>query len=187
MSFLMGMILLAGAGAAAILRYLPGWPLKSLAAVALAAGAGQLGWQAYQLSFDPRWISDPRNPYVYAHTPAPLPRLGARLDRLAQRVPNGPELWIQVVVPENYWPLPWYLRHFDEKRVGYWLDVKSWMRDRDRLPQPAIVVLSGEVDSGDIATRLAGYGGPIYESLRPGVLIAVYIRKDLWPVFLECQ
>ena len=37
-----------------------------------------------------------------------------------------------------------------------------------------------------MATRLAGYGGPVTKSLRPGVLIAVYVRKDLWPAYLEC-
>jgi predicted membrane-bound mannosyltransferase len=187
MSFLMGMMLLAGAGTTAILRYLPGWPLKTLAAVALVVGAGQLGWQAYESNFDPRWISDPRNPYVYAHTPAPLPRLADRFDRLAQHVPNGHDLRVQVVVPENYWPLPWYLRHFDEKHAGYWLDVNAWLRDRDHLPQPAIVIVAAEVDGEDIAARLAGYDGHVHESLRPGVPITVYIRKDLWEAFLDCR
>jgi hypothetical protein len=184
LSFLMGMILLAAAGAAAIFRFLPTWPMKLMAAIVLAAGAGHLGWQAYQLNFSPRYIADPLNPYVYAHTPMPLPDLAARLDCLAERAPEGRNLWIQVVVPENYWPLPWYLRKFNEERVGYWLDAKTWKRDRDHYPLPAIFILSSDVDCSDIATCLAGYGGPVYESLRPGVLIAVYVRKDLWPAYL---
>ena len=187
LSFLMGMILLAGVGAAAIFRFLPNWPMKLMAAIVLAAGAGHLGWQAYQLNFNPRFMADPLNPYVYAHTPMPLPRLAAQLDRLAERVPEGRDLWIQVVVTDNYWPLPWYLRKFNEERVGYWLDAKAWKQERDHFPPPAILILSSDVDCDDMATRLAGYGGPVYWSLRPGVLIAVYVRKDLWPAYLECQ
>ena len=91
-----------------------------------------------------------------------------------------------MVVPDNYWPLPWYLRKFNEKRVGYWLDAKTWKRDLDRCPPPAILILASDVDTDDMATRLAGYEGPDCGSLRPGVLIAVYVRKDLWPAYREC-
>ena len=181
------MILLAGIGAAAIFRLLPNWPLKLIAVIVLAAGAGHLGWQAYQLNFNPRYLADARNPYVYSHTPLPLPNLGARLDRLAQRVPEGHDLWIQVVVTDNYWPLPWYLRKFNEERVCYWLDEKAWKRDLDRYPPPAILIISSDIDCDDLATRLADYSGPLYESLRSGVLIAVYVRKDLWPTFLAAS
>ena len=187
LSFLMGMILLAGVGAAAIFRVLPNWPLKFVAAIVLAAGAGHLGWQAYQLSFNPRFMADTLNPYVYAHTPTPLPKLALRLDRLAERAPEGHDLFVQVVVTDNYWPLPWYLRKFSESRVGYWLDGQIWKQNRGHYPPPAILILSGDIDRDDLATFLAGYGGPLNGSLRPGVLIAVYVRKDLWPALLDCQ
>ena len=185
LSFLMGMILLAGVGAAAIFRLVPNWPLKLLAVVALATGAGHLGWQAYQLNFKPRYLADPLNPYVYAHTPIPLPRLASRLDRLAEHAPEGHDLWIQVVVTDNYWPLPWYLRKFNEERVCYWLDANAWKQDRDHLPPPGILILSNDVDCDDITTR-PGYSGPGNESLRPGVPIVIYVRNDLWPAYLEC-
>ncbi len=186
LSFLAGMILLAGVGAAAILRLLPYWPLKLIAAILLAAGAGQLGWQAYQLNFNPRFLADPLNPYVYAHTPLPLPRLATQLDCLADSMPQGHDMFVQVVVTDNYWPLPWYLRKFNQERVGYWLDPKAWKRDMTHFPRPAILILSSDVDCDDLKTFLDGYGGPLYQSLRPGMLIAVYIRKDLWPSYLDC-
>ena len=90
------------------------------------------------------------------------------------------------MVTDNYWPLPWYLRKFDEERVCYWLDAKAWKQERDRYPPPAILILSSDVDCDDIAARLAGYGGPDCGSLRPGVFVEVYVRKDLWPAYLEC-
>ena len=187
LSFLMGMILLAGVGVAAIFRILPArsvWIIPVL--LMLIAGAGHLGWQAYQLNFKPRLMADPLNPYVYAHTPMPLPRLGLRLECLAQRVPEGNHLSIQVVA-DNYWPLPWYLRKFDEQRVGYWRDANSWKEDRTRYPPPAILMISADIDEKELGTTLDGYNGPSYESLRPGVLIAVYVGKDLWPAYLECR
>ena len=138
------------------------------------------------MNFKPGFIASPLNPYVYAHTPTPLPRLAARLERLAGRVPEGRDLWIHVVVPDNYWPLPWYLRKFNKERVGYWLDATTWKRDLDRSPPPAILILASDVDTDDIAPRLAGYEGPDCGALRPGVLIAVYVREDLWPAYREC-
>ena len=117
----------------------------------------------------------------------PLPKLAARLDRLAERVPKGRDMWIQVVVPENYWPLPWYLRKFNEERVGYWLDAEAWKQEREHFPPPAMLILSSEVDCDDLATGLADYGGPLHESLRPGVLVSVYLRKDLWSAYLNCH
>jgi predicted membrane-bound mannosyltransferase len=187
LSFLMGMILLAGVGTAAVFRILPNWPLKLCAAVVLAAGAGHLGWQASELSLNPRYLASPLNPYIYAHTPTPLPKRAFQLDRLAERAPEGHDLFIQVAVTGNYWPLPWYLRKFNDARVGYWLDGKVWRADRDRYPPPAILMLSSDIDADNPAASMAGYGGPVYESLRPGVLIAIYVRKDLWSAYLDCQ
>ena len=85
----------------------------------------------------------------------PLPRLGARLDRFAQRVPEGHELWIQVVVPDNYWPLPWYLRKFNEERVGYWLDPAKWESDVERRPLPDMLILSADVESPRLSAKSA--------------------------------
>ncbi|MGD0091772.1 MAG: flippase activity-associated protein Agl23, partial [Planctomycetota bacterium] len=50
LTFLHGMILLAGLGAVAIMRSLPHWTLKALAGVLLAVGLGHLGWEAYRAS-----------------------------------------------------------------------------------------------------------------------------------------
>jgi uncharacterized protein (TIGR03663 family) len=183
LSFLMGLILLAGVGTAAIFRWLPGWPAKTVATLVLAAGGGQLGWQAYQLNFSPRFLADPKNPYIYSHTPTTLPRLLAGLDRLADRVPEGHDLWIQIVAAENYWPIPWYLRRFNEERIGYWLDAKRWKQETIHLPPPAIMIVSGDVEDDDMANRLAGYNS-VYVSLRPGILATVYIQERLWPEYL---
>ena len=187
LSFLMSTILLAGVGAAAIFRCLPNWPMKLVAAIVLAAGAGHLGWQAYQLNFKPRFIADPLNPYVYAHTPPGLARLGGQLDRFAQRSPKGQDPWIHVVVPDNYWPLPWYLRKFPADHVGYWFDPAKWESEIERCPLPDILILSADVESPRLSAKPAAYNDQRIESLRPGVFVRLYVRSDLWPAFLDCQ
>jgi uncharacterized protein (TIGR03663 family) len=181
LNFLMGMILLAGVGVAAVFRFLRSWPLKSMAAIAFAAGAAHLGWQAYQLNFNPRLTADSHNPYVYAHTPTTLPAFCARLDRFAASIPKGHDLWIQVVVPDNYWPLPWYLRRFNPDHIGYWRDAEARKRERQHFPPPAVLMLSTEIE----CNGLTGYAG--MQALRPDTFITIYIRNDLWATFLKCQ
>ena len=148
--FLGPMTLLAGVGAEAVFRRLRGdCPefrpvpldrpklglsalLRALAALALAAGMLQLGWQSYHLNF--RFAADPRNPYCYAHTPPDLVRLAGRLDLAAQRLPAGHDMLIHVVA-DNFWPLPWYLRHFNPERVGYWRSAAEWAEQNRSAPR----------------------------------------------------
>ncbi len=198
LSFLLGLVLLAGIGVEAIVRAILRhagdqyglFPrlrfglLCLLAFSALTAGAGHLAWQSYRLSFDPRLVCDPRNPYVYAHTPLGLPRLAERLDRLRQRMPPGRELTVHVVTKENYWPLPWYLRKFKSGTVGYWLDPAQWQNDLAQDPMPDVLILSADVDSPELAVRLHDYNGQMIESLRPGSFVRIYVRSDLWPEFI---
>jgi len=192
LSFLTGVILLAGIGVEAIaavtrsvseaggsLPRLRSGLLCALASAALAAGAAHLAWQSYRLNFDPRLVADPRNPYVYAHTPLRLPQLADRLDRLRQQMPRGRDLTVHVVVNENYWPLPWYLRKFPPETVGYWLDAKKWQEDLKHLPIPEVLILSADLQSSELAARLGGYNGQMLESLRPGVFVRIYVRNDL--------
>jgi hypothetical protein len=81
LSFLDGMIVLAGIGAAAIIGAVPRLPLKLAAAGLLIAGAVQLGWQCYALNF--RFSADARNPYVYAHTSTDIRKFARQMERLA--------------------------------------------------------------------------------------------------------
>jgi len=177
LSFLQGMILLAGIGAWAILRGLPGWPLRAMACLLLAAGAVHLGWECYALNF--RFYVDQRNPYVYAHTSADAVHLAAQLERLAQSSPAGHDMLIHVVTPENYWPLPWYLRRFNADHVGYWNDATAWANDAAKYPPPAVIILTADVQPTVDENLRATYNKQMIYGLRPGVLVMVYVREDL--------
>ncbi len=196
LSFLLGMILLAGVGVEALFESfrvaLRGfraatalWPFCALVVALgvgiLAAGALHLAWQSYRLNFDPRLVCDPRNPYVYAHTPPGLPRLAQQLDRLCRRMPPGRELTVHVVVKENYWPLPWYFRKFKPENVGYWLDSRQWEKDLVHSHVPDVLIISADIDTPGPS---ASYYVQTFASLRPESLVRVCVRNELWPAFL---
>jgi uncharacterized protein (TIGR03663 family) len=189
LGFLDGMILLAGVGAWAMVRTVPTMPLKIVLVGVLVAGALHLGRQSYLLNF--RFDADQRNPYVYAQTSTDLLNLAAQMERLAGVSPDGYDMVIHVVTPENYWPLPWYLRRFNPDHVGYWQDPSAWQADTSggRGPlagpgsQPSIVILTPDVQPLVDAHLEGAYNQQMMYGLRPGVLLNVYVREDLWDAF----
>jgi uncharacterized protein (TIGR03663 family) len=193
LSFFHGMILLAGVGAWAILRWLPGIPLKGLICILLAAGAGHLARECCLLNFNPRYYADYRNPYVYAHTSTDLLNLAARMERLAQLSPEGHDMVVHVVTPDNSWPLPWYLRkldphpwrQLDHRNVGYWQDPAKWANETAMLPPPSVIILTPDVQEAVTAGLRAAYNQQMMFGLRPEVFVSVWVREDLWQAFLS--
>jgi uncharacterized protein (TIGR03663 family) len=181
LTFLHAMILLAGVGAMAVLRWMPGRVLKIVMGGLLIAGIAYLGRECYWLNF--RLAADTRNPWVYAHTSSDTLNFAAQMERLANASEEGHGMAIHVVTPENYWPLPWYLRRFVADRIGYWPDAADWARDVAQLAPPAVIVLSPDVQTQVDARLRAEYNKQITFGLRPGVLMLVYVRSDLWERF----
>ena len=181
LSFLHAMILLAGVGAAAMLRWMPGRVLKIIMGGLLIAGIAHLGRECYWLNF--RLAADTRNPWVYAHTSSDTLNFAAQMERLANASEEGHAMAIHVVTPENYWPLPWYLRRFAADRIGYWPNPTDWAGDVARLAPPAVIVLSPDMQSQVDRQLRAEYNKQITFGLRPGVLMLVYVRADLWDRF----
>jgi len=183
LSFLQGMILLAGVGAWTILRAVPTVPVKLLAAALLIAGVVHLGRECYALNF--RFYADRRNPYVYAHPSSDVLNLAAQMERLANVSDEGHEMVIHVVTPENYWPLPWYLRQFNRDRVGYWQDAAAWQNDTRQHPPPSVIILNPDVQEKVDANLRGVYNKQMIYGLRPTVLLKVYVREDLWKAFIR--
>jgi len=185
LSFLHGMILLAGIGGWAMLRWLRPVPLKVLAGAFFMAGLGHLGWETYWLNF--RLSADPRNPYVYAHTSSDVLNLAARMERLARAAPEGHDMVIHVVTPENVWPLPWYLRRFHRNRVGYWQDPAAWSDASAKFPPPSVIILTPDSQAAVDAHLRAEYNRQMMFGLRPGVFLSVYVRDDLWQALVATR
>ena len=175
--FFIGIILLAGNGAAFLLdrsKNLASW---SLILLIVCAGLFHLGYQAYSANF--RYYADSRNPYVYAHTSPDFLNLVRRVEDIARYHPDGKDMTIKVIThPDEAWPLPWYLRGFT--RVGYWQEAG----DASPLEDVPVVISSVDMTEGIREYLQETHQGEFF-GLRPEVLLAVHIRRDLWEKFLE--
>jgi len=175
LNFYLGMIVLAGVGAAALVEFFRARSLKSVVAVVLLALTLQLSWQAWRASFV--YSADRRNPYVYAQTAPDLLNLVQRTEGIARVAPAGNETIVKIIAPESdYWPLPWYLRRF--KHLGWY----------DKLPDDPfapIVVVSSKLDA-----RLDEKSGRKWimaglTELRPGKYFELYVELELWKKYVE--
>jgi len=167
LGFLHGMIVLAGFGVAQLVYIAakPHW--RAALAFVLAVVFAHLGWQAWRASY--ALPADPANPYVYAHTSPDVLRLAEDMQELAAARADGHEQLIRVISPE-YWPLPWYLRKFDA--VGYWEEIPDDVQAPIIITCPEYQPLLDELLEGDYHRE--------YYSLRPGVLLALYVESDWW-------
>jgi uncharacterized protein (TIGR03663 family) len=107
-------IVLAGVGGAWFVERSRRPVAKALVAVAMAAIVLHLGWLARESSGP--YASDPRNPYVYAHTGTGVFEIVRQVDWLARAHPEHFAMPIEVITGQNLWPLPWYLRRYPATR-----------------------------------------------------------------------
>jgi uncharacterized protein (TIGR03663 family) len=173
LSALQAMTLLAGVGAVTLVQTVRFPAAKAAVAVVLLAAGAQLAWQA-QRANSAKFCANERNPYVYAHTLYSVVDLTDQLDRLAAIHPQGHHLLIKVMV-DNCWPLPWYLRRFDQ--VGYWDTVPD---DPD-----ADVILASSKLQTELAPRLKGAYQINERGLRRDERLSVYIEQNLWNTFVQ--
>jgi len=178
LNFYLGMILLAGAGAAALINAVRPHPLKVAMLAALLAGSAQLGVQAWRASFV--YASDRRNPYVYAQTVPDLLNLVRRAEGIARVSPDGFQTVVKVIAPDDdYWPLPWYLRRF--RQVGWY----GKMPDDPLDPVAPIIIAASALearldDRSDRKWLMAGM-----TELRPGKFLELYVELGLWTRYVE--
>jgi hypothetical protein len=162
--------------AAGIARLL--WRLLNRFAVCIAtgvlvAGIVHLGWQAWRASVP--FASDPRNPYVFAHTWPDLLRLVDKVKALAQADPLGPEMLIKVIAPDDdYWPLPWYLREFRHL---------AWSNALPPDPYAPVMIVSAGLHAALDESKTHLMVG--YFELRPQVFLELYVQLDLWRAYLR--
>ncbi len=175
LQFLIGMILLAGVGASALLASIRPAPLRAIIAALLVIGVGHLGWQAYRAS----WVlpADVANPYVFAHTSPDTLRLAGRVRELAETSRSRWKIPVKVIWTDAYyWPLPWYLRRFEN--AEYW---QSMPED----PAAPVVIAAPRYDEELTAKLGDDYIMTGYYELRPQVLMQLWVKYDLWVEYLK--
>ena len=172
LGFWHGVILLAGVGAVAVWHFAAGRWWKMVVAVVLLAGAGQLAFQAWRANGI--YSADRRNPYVYAQTSANILELVTKVDALAQVHPQGKHLIVNVSASGgDYWPLPWYLRAFDQ--TGWWAEIPGESKTSILIASP------------EFATKLDENKNLLHAEtfqLRPGIFFTLYVEPDLWRAYL---
>jgi uncharacterized protein (TIGR03663 family) len=179
LSFYIGFILLAGCGAAELLRRVRSSHARKLFLIALLAGCCHLGIQNWYANF--RYPADPRNPFVYAQTSPDFLRLVKRVHDLSAFHPDGVNMLIKVVAaPYEQWPLPWYLR--DMRRVGYWTDAAG-AGGFDGIP----VIIASQENAGVLQSILGDHFEAEFYGLRPDVVLTVFIDRPLWERFLSAR
>lgn len=177
LNFLQPLIVMAGVGADALIRGVPWRAWRVGVAVVLALLTLQLARQSCLANFE--YYADVRNPYVYGHTSNAIKNLEERLDQIAAISPEHHNMLIGVISPtRDYWPLPWYLRKFERK--GFW-DTLPSERDSPLYSAPMLIVSSSI--AREVNDKLAREYHSEMHALRPGVLLTVFIRSDLWDAF----
>lgn len=181
LSFLQGMILLAGVGAMVVLALAPNALARVITVLLLLASGAFLIRQAYQANYE--LCAHPWNPYVYAHTLPEVVTVAERVDEISEVHPDGSDMYIQVICPDNYWPLPWYLRRFPN--VGWWRQLD------EQVPLAPLVIIGAGIQK-DLIKRLSEIDTayvPLLRAyqLRPGVLLRGYVTKDLWDRYEQHQ
>jgi uncharacterized protein (TIGR03663 family) len=175
LGFWNGLILVAGVGAAVIVRSVRPFIARVGIALVVFASAAQLG--ALSWSAEHQYASSTKNPYVYAQTADDILKLIAKIENVSSAHSNRHALVIKVMAPDDdYWPLPWYLRAF--RNVGWW----------DRLPPDPyapIMVVSSRLHAGLDESKTHQMVG-IFQ-LRPQEFFEMYVDVNLWRAWLATR
>lgn len=105
--------------------------------------------------------ADESNPYAYAHTSDDILGVSGEIADLARR--NGIAKPRIAVIAADPWPLPWYLRHFDQ--VGFW-------QPGQQVGDADFFITSTDA-ANQYADRLQSFR-PEFFGVRPGVLILLW-------------
>lgn len=190
LGFLHGMILLAGVGAAVLVKLMPNVLPRLIILLLLFEGSIHLLWQSCLSNYG--YYSDSRNPYVYAHPTTEVFTIAKKIEEYASVHEDGYNIPVDVICPQgDYWPLPWYLRSFKEIR---------WSNEVvNDAPSAPLIIASPDVEAAltnklYVLTPLEKrqmymflFDEPYYVWLRPKVKLLGFVRKDLWDSFQKHQ
>jgi hypothetical protein len=171
-----GVILLAGIGTHYLFSTWKGRIPRILISLVLMGGLFHLFYQGRLLNEE--YYEESKNPHVYAHTISDVRSLTRTVEKLSSIHPDGNKMIIQVIARDSdYWPLPWYLRAF-ENNTGWYPKVP------DNLAAPVIIYsprFSAQVKERlKSPHRFAGFYG-----FRPNVFFQISVEESLWDQYVE--
>jgi len=171
-----GLILLAGLGFRYAMTTWKNKIVQTIVLVLLIGGSIHLVYQAHLLN--DVYYEEPKNPHVYAHTISDAKRIVRTVDLLSQAMPKGKLPLTQVIAKNNdCWPLPWYLRKY-ENFTGYYATVPEQVIGDIIILSPEFTGKIKEI-AGD-QYQFAGFYG-----FRPKVFFQVAVKKELWKEYIR--
>ena len=174
LNFLLPLILLAGLGTVAVLRWAGKGPGGWVVGVLLAVGALHLGWQGWRASHD--LVNHRGNPYAHSQTTPNVLELADRVKAIAATGPQGAFTEVRVVAPDSaYWPLPWYLRQL--RNVG-------WLDRLPDAPYPPIVIAAAALHAALDEKTNRGHLSVGYYELRPREFFELFVEFELWKKYV---
>jgi uncharacterized protein (TIGR03663 family) len=174
LGFWYAVIVVAGVGAAVVLRWQPRRWLRAVLSAVLVLGAAHLVWQTLQTSYV--IPAERRNPYAYAQTSPDILELVDKIQALARVHPQGDQMWLNVIASDqDYWPLPWYLRRLT--RVGWWSELPP-------DPPAPVTVINAALRQRPGATVEKTHTMTGIYGLRPQVFLELYVEESLWQRYM---
>ena len=176
--FHLGFVLLAGIGTDFLFRPIRKVPLKVVAGALLGIGLLHLAWQSGQANF--RYAADPRNPYVYAQTSSDYLKLVKRVDDVAAVLPRTGKTPDQSRLRA--------VRNLAAPLVAPPLRPRRLLAGRGRPrgdSRGAALVIASEAQAVRIRPLIEDAFHEEFYGLRPDVLLALFVRNDLWERFLD--
>jgi uncharacterized protein (TIGR03663 family) len=163
LNFVVPMAIVGGYGVEQLWRL---WPRGRIVVTGLVAAVLVVSaYGAIQLSFVN--YDDDANPYVYVHTSRDLYNLMDAVDAGGTQLGTGGESHIVILSPD-YWPLPWYWR--DNPNAGFFGQIVE-------TTEPIAIVRTDQEATLSPAF-IADYERQGEYTLRPGVQLALYFRRD---------
>jgi uncharacterized protein (TIGR03663 family) len=167
LNFIVPMAIIGGYGADVLCRQFRRQIVLRAALIVLIFAAIGFGlYQTVTLNF--YHYDDDSYVYVYAHTQRDFLRLIKDIETYSERTEQKKEAPIAVDAPE-YWPLPWYLR--EHKGVAYMGRVVT-------NAEPLVIVAQQDEQKFE-AMNGAQYALVGVYNMRPGVILALYVRRNL--------
>lgn len=122
-----------------------------------------------------RLSNHPDNPYAYVPTSKNMTQLPSWLKAL-EGVQDGQTIEPIAVVGQGYWPLPWYLRGFDQ--VGYWPNPPE-----ELATFPVIISMPAAGEA--CARRLAETHTKLPRTLRSNVPVTLFLKTEIWTAWTD--
>jgi uncharacterized protein (TIGR03663 family) len=178
-----GLIILAGFGIATLFSITKRMWIKVALGIFVSACFLHLAVQAFWLNFKD---FGPQNPYAYSQPSCEIFKLTNELTLIGKL--GSPQLLekIDIICPENgYWPLPWYLRCFENT---------AWYSHVDSNTPAAPLIIIDKTLEPELVKKLYSQPGRsqlyirVFQNpvlIRPGTEVELFARADLWQQFQQ--